>query len=401
MIELYEGRLGGGKTYSAVVRMVDHLRRGGVVCTNVDLRWDAVKAYISQRFRLQALDAQFIPLAADQIGLFHRYTPSGSADLPVLVVLDEAHLTFNARDFAQTDKLYRETLTFLTQSRKVNTDIIFIAQSVLNMDKQFMRLVQFIWRFRDLARWKIPGLGIPYPLKQILAVQFDYDGKTVLQRSFVGKDSRIFALYDTNSLVRPFPRLELAQTKHSLEKAQSYPRMKLLLPIIIVVAVIAAFILYNKMSHLGVVSAPVAAAVNSPNVSSTPSASSSRDEGKKQLGAYDIYSEHFLAWNGKSRSLKTTEGGWYEVGEMSDKGYVTAISDRRARIAQPDGRTGWIVASHDAPRPVLATPTPSPTPSPTPEPQATPTPTTQAMPAPSQTPAIGILNGNRVIIPKP
>jgi len=49
---------------------------------------------------------------------------SVSAELPVLVVIDEVHLTFNARDYAKTDKLYWETLTFLTQSRKVHTDAL-------------------------------------------------------------------------------------------------------------------------------------------------------------------------------------------------------------------------------------------------------------------------------------
>jgi hypothetical protein len=147
---------------------------------NIEIKWDEVKSYIVERFGLVAEDGQFIPLADNEIGLFYCYTSSGTAELPVLVVIDEVYFTFNARDFVQTDKLYWETFIFLTQSRKVNTDVIFIAQLVFNMDKQFMRLVQFIWRFRDFAKWKIPGLGINYLFKQILAVQFDYDGKIIL-----------------------------------------------------------------------------------------------------------------------------------------------------------------------------------------------------------------------------
>jgi zona occludens toxin (predicted ATPase) len=220
VIECYEGRLGGGKTYSAVVRIVDHLRRGGLVATNVELRWEPVAKYIADCFGVVVESSQLIRLEDEQIGLFHRHTPSGTAALPVLVVIDEAHLNFNSRDYAKTDKLYRETLTFLTQSRKVHTDVIFISQSVLNMDKQFMRLVQFIWRFRDLSKWKIPGIGIPYPLQQILCVQFDYDGRTILQRQFVRKNKRVFALYETNSLLREFPRLDGVQTKRDLKKIE-------------------------------------------------------------------------------------------------------------------------------------------------------------------------------------
>jgi len=235
MIELFEGRLGGGKTYNAVVRIVDHLRRGGLVCTNVELKWPNVKAFVAKRYRRQLLDAQLIALDDDHIGLFHRHTPSGSGALPVLVVIDEAHLVFNARDYAKTDKLYRETLTFLTQSRKVNTDVVFISQSVLNMDKQFMRLVQYIWRFRDLSKWKIPGLGISYPFQTILRVQYDYDGITVLQKTFDKKDKAIFELYNTTSLLREFPRLEVDKTTFELETTplnKLHPMMKLILPAI-------------------------------------------------------------------------------------------------------------------------------------------------------------------------
>jgi hypothetical protein len=395
MIELYEGRLGGGKTYSAAVRMVDHIRRGGVICTNVELIWPAVKQYVQDKFGLIAEDSQFIALQDSQVGLFHRHTPSGTSELPVLVVIDEAHLTFNARDFAQTDKLYRETLTFLTQSRKVNTDVIFIAQSVLNMDKQFMRLVQFIWRFRDLARWKIPGLGIKYPFQQILAVQFDYDGKTILQRTFVQKDKRIFGLYNTNSLIRRFPRLE-AVNKVKLNRVEK-KKMKFLLPLGIVFGLVCAYLLVKKVRSIGTPkqTAPVAAQVVS---ASSPSPRNVNTTDNKQTNAsYDIYSETFQQWNGIEKTLRTQEGGWYQVGEMSSRGYVTAVSDRRAKIAQPDGRTGWIVASRYPE--TTQSPTASPSPSASPSstiviaPASTPTPITNSTPITVATPQ-GKLNDN-------
>jgi zona occludens toxin (predicted ATPase) len=406
MIELYEGRLGGGKTYSAAVRMVDHVRRGGIVCTNIELVWPAFKKYISDSYGLEAEDDQFISIREEQVGLFHRFTPSGTAELPVLVVIDEAHLTFNARDFAQTDKLYRETLTFLTQSRKVNTDIIFIAQSVLNMDKQFMRLVQFIWRFRDLAKWKIPGLGIPYPLKQILAVQFDYDGKTVLQRSFVSKDKRIFGLYNTNSLIREFPRLGNVKTTRKLQKSQTEKNMKFLIPVGIVLGLISAYLLYGKISNIG--KSKTQTTSSSTTATPTPEGrnvnttkNNEKAEKDKNNGAYDIYDEEFRSWNQADKTLGTAEGGWYQAGEMSGRGFVTATSDRRARIAQPDGRTGWVVATRYAKAPVAFAPTPTPTPAfgATPTASATPaanspTPTPNINPNSASSPSPTAINGN-------
>ncbi|MDO9541176.1 MAG: hypothetical protein Q7J98_02485 [Kiritimatiellia bacterium] len=97
---------------------------------------------------------------------------------------------------------------FLSQSRKCFTDIIFISQSALNLDKQIMRLVQYIWRFRDLKKLKISALGIGWPLNQFLMVQYDYDGKTILDKRFEFKDVGIYALYNTYTLLRTFTRLK-------------------------------------------------------------------------------------------------------------------------------------------------------------------------------------------------
>jgi hypothetical protein len=348
MIELYEGRLGGGKTYSATVRIVDHVRRGGLIATNIELVWDAIKQYSAERFGVIVEDDQYIALDEEHIGMFHRHTPSGTVELPVLVVLDEAHLTFNARDYAKTDKLYRETLTFLTQSRKVNTDVIFIAQSVLNMDKQFMRLVQYIWRFRDLSKWKIPGLGLRYPFNQILAVQFDYDGYTILQRSFVNKDKRVFALFKTNALLRQFPRLEGRKTQRKLEKTAKRPMMKYLIPLGIVFGLVCAYMLYRNLTSIGKPTEAQREQKNNPALAQRAIPHDEQGNGKikHDTEAYDIYAEQFVSWNGPERSLKT-DGGWYQVGEMSGRGYVTAISSRRAKLSQPDGRIGWVVANKD------------------------------------------------------
>lgn len=205
MIEVYEGRLGGGKTYHAVKHMCKYFASGGVVCSNIMLNLGPVKEYLRQRFRWEFQDGQFIYLEDDQINQFYKHTPAGLPDAPSLVVIDEAHIWLNARDWAN---VLREMLVFLTQSRKCFTDIIFISQSALNLDKQIMRLVQYIWRFRDLKKLKISELGIAWPLNQFLVAQYDYDGRTLLDKRFELKDRGIYPLYNTYTLLRTFPRLE-------------------------------------------------------------------------------------------------------------------------------------------------------------------------------------------------
>lgn len=214
MIEVFEGRIGGGKTISAVERMLKYFAQGGKVFTNIELKLDACKKYLRENYFWDYQEGQYILLNDLQIPEFHRHTCAGTPDAPVLVVLDEAHLWFNSRDWNSTSK---ELLTFLTQSRKQSTDVIFISQSLLNMDKQFMRLVQYVWTFTDLKRVGYPVnwpfiQSIPWPFPQILQKQFDYDGKTLLDRSFLWKKKAMFACYDTYTLLRTFPRLEAAKT---------------------------------------------------------------------------------------------------------------------------------------------------------------------------------------------
>jgi hypothetical protein len=235
MIEVFEGKLGGGKTYSATVRIVHQLRRGGIVATNIELNREALEEYCARRYKVRLdLDRQLYVLTEEQLFTFHSHIPLGaSADARPLIVIDEAHLWFNSRDWAQAS---RDVLKFLTQSRKLHVDIILISQSALNLDKQFIRMVQYVWRFRDMDRFKVPGLGIAYPTlircltlglwnpSQILVSQFDFDGRTLLDKQFIGKDPEIFSLYQTNSLLRPIGGLSTQVTDTvQLEEVKALP----------------------------------------------------------------------------------------------------------------------------------------------------------------------------------
>ena len=315
------------------------------VCTNIELLWEPIKQYVADKWEVHLEDDKFIPLSERHIGLFHQFTPSGTAKRPVLVVIDEAHLVFNARDFAHTDKNFRETLVFLTQSRKVHTDVIFISQSILNMDRQFMRLMQYIWRFRDLSRWKIPLIGIHYPFQQMLAIQYDYDGHTILQKNIVRKDTRIFGLYETNALLRPFPRLEGIATERKLKKVtkEKNHMMKWVVLTIAICLLIGVYFGYQKVKkgYSGDKSRS-ARNVNTTEIGHVK-ATDREPIVSTDVAAYLIYQESFVGWNGPNRTLQTNQG-WYQLGEMSNHGYVVAVSKDRAKVATPDGHTAWVLS---------------------------------------------------------
>lgn len=226
--EIFEGRLGGGKTYTSTLRIIDRLRKGGIVATNVQLNRQAIQELIQNRYGvIPDLDKQLFMLTEEEICDFYKHIPLGSGDGEnPLIVMDEFHLWFNSRDYGQTHKAHRPTLTFITQARKLHVDLLLISQSALNVDKQFIRQLHGIWRFRDMSKFIIPGLGIRLPFvgSYILGARFDQDGKTLVDRHWIKKDPAVFKCYETTALLRPIENLSGNVVKNlSLDKVKKEP----------------------------------------------------------------------------------------------------------------------------------------------------------------------------------
>ncbi len=358
-IEVFEGRLGGGKSYSAVERIAAVLARGGTVCTNIDIVWPEMVAFCASRFGVKLKAGQLRHLSEGQIPNFHLHTPGGTMDCPTLVVIDEAQLYWNARDFSKTDKDQRELLKFLTQSRKAGTDVIFITQNVKNVDAQFVRLVQFVWRFRDMSKYRVPGLGIRWPFDQILQVCFDYDGKTQQSRRLARKDKAIFKLYDTTELLQSFDRAGTVG-RVTLERAK--PKRKLKMKWIVLALVASGFAIYKLVSgglpFVPSDPAPVAASAPAPDVvfrdsqpvpsfADSPPAPSAAGSGLEPgepvwAGRYFVVLEG-LRGAGVSRvdglPYLVTSGGTYRLGKNCRYGRVEKVQGRKARVRMRDGRT--------------------------------------------------------------
>ncbi len=159
-ITIISGTLGGGKTLCAVERMYEHVRRGGYAFTNIQLhreKWGAQLARVGFIYE----DDRVVDLVGD-LGKFHERVGRGSRGDCVMVVIDEAHLSFNARDW---DKANRDLLNFNTLVRKLDIELIYITQDPNNLDKQFRRMVQNVVVCRNMKTWKVFGLfNCPIPL---------------------------------------------------------------------------------------------------------------------------------------------------------------------------------------------------------------------------------------------
>jgi len=326
MIEFYEGKIGGGKTYSAVLRILKYLTNGGVVATNINLNVEYIRKVLDHDHGYELNEKQIIQLSEDNVLLFHRYTPQGTKDLPTLVIIDEAHLFFNAREWNKADK---ELLTFITQSRKCFTDIIFITQSLKTVDKQLRLQALFVWHFKDLQGLVLPIINfIKYPLPQILQVQFSNDSQlqAPLKRCFVWKRKAVFQCYNSFELLREFPRLEQKEEiKKGKTKISTKDKKLALVGLLIIFLIIApkvwSFFTSDK-ERLHTEKKKVRAVYKE----------------KHKKTRYSVVRETFTAFLKVDRSsVIITEKSEYWKGYYCEYGLVKDVNRNRVKIQKPDG----------------------------------------------------------------
>ena len=219
MISLVTGKIGSGKTLHCVGKVIRHIAQGGTVYTNIRLNWDAVALVVRQRFRRIPERDQLRYLDLVECESWHQSIEWGSPGCPVLVVLDEIHLFFNARDWARTSAIHRPMLSFLSQSRKTDTDVVFIAQVATTLEKQFR--VQCEWEFycRNIKDIPVPLFGT-LPLNRMLLVQKDVETDKATRRQIVAYDRGLWKCYDTRSFLD-------AQMREAERNAVRIPRRKL------------------------------------------------------------------------------------------------------------------------------------------------------------------------------
>jgi Zonular occludens toxin (Zot) len=211
MIEVIEGRgVGSGKTYFAVERLFDHWIRGGTafVSETVRIDWSKIKALALKRHQLVLEDNQYRVVGEAGFVTLHEHTGGGTDDLPVVIVLDEAQGSFNARDW--NDEKKRPFFSWLCQSRHDDNDVWIISQSAANVDKQIRRLATFIWVIRNSENFPLFGLSLGHWMRWMtfglskgqffIRTQLDQDGHTKLQRKWAAGDWGLFGCYQSKAM---------------------------------------------------------------------------------------------------------------------------------------------------------------------------------------------------------
>ena len=141
MIKLFSGTPGSGKSLHTAEKIYYALRAGRPVICNFDINREFVKGRRGRK-------CDFTYIANDQLSVEFLLSLSTSyfsnhrmREDWILLVLDEAQLLFNAREWGQNGR--KEWLSFFSQHRKYGYEIILVAQFDRMLDRQIRSLIEY------------------------------------------------------------------------------------------------------------------------------------------------------------------------------------------------------------------------------------------------------------------
>jgi len=187
------GKKRSGKTYYVVEKMLAALMAGDVVVSNIQLKWDFCQRYF--RKHGATVPADNYRFLDTQAIIDNPQCILDALSTHTTLALDEFHLIFDARAFAETAKKAGGFQTFLTQAGKVYVTTYFITQEASLMDS---RLAKQATRIFDISNWlQMPILGPALPLPVSLVRCKDHKGN-LLYREWWWRPSDIGRCYDTH-----------------------------------------------------------------------------------------------------------------------------------------------------------------------------------------------------------
>lgn len=185
MIWLYSGTPGSGKSYHAVADIYYRLKKK--------------KGFnrVIANFPIASIDRHFtyINIADFNVKRLYNYAwkyHRAGVESQTLVIIDEAQIIFNSRNWNSDGSGRMDWIVFFTQHRKLGFDFILIAQNDRMIDRQIRCLVEY-----EVAHMKIGNYFRFLPFTCFLAVQRWYGQRLKVSQETIIYRKRIASLYDT------------------------------------------------------------------------------------------------------------------------------------------------------------------------------------------------------------
>lgn len=197
MINLYSGTPGSGKSLHTAERIYYALRAGRPVICNFDINIGFVKGRKNRNVAFTSisndqLNPEYLCSFASSYFASHRMREDW-----ILLVIDEAQLLFNAREWGQTGR--KEWLSFFTQHRKYGYEVILVAQFDRMLDRQIRSLIEYEYIHRKVSNFGAWGkvFSVVFLGKLFVAVKMWYPLHERIGADWFVCKKRFFRLYDT------------------------------------------------------------------------------------------------------------------------------------------------------------------------------------------------------------
>ncbi len=209
-ISLYTGTPGSYKSYAAVCEALSWLSLGRNVITNFPLDW-------SKKLRKIKGDYQYwsnSDITPNNLLAYAEDHHRRSFKAQTLVVIDEASILFNSRDFARKDRI--DWINFFANHRHFNFEFILISQNDKMLDKQIRGLVEYDIKHRALSNYNLLTLLLSKLCGGVyLTVSYWYPCKAKNGVSVHKFSKRKAKCYDTMALFFDKPNVRDKQSKKS------------------------------------------------------------------------------------------------------------------------------------------------------------------------------------------
>lgn len=187
MITLYSGTPGSGKSYHATLEVYYALHNKNVIA-NYELDTSCIKK--KHKYNYIASQA----LTVDYLMAYAKVNHVPFKEHQTLLVIDEAGLKFNSRDWQAKDRM--NWLDFFSQHRKFGFDVILIAQADLMLDKQIRAFIEVEENHRLMAQCGIYGKVLGY-IFRFVDIKRWYGNKMRLGADYIIYRSKIAHMYNS------------------------------------------------------------------------------------------------------------------------------------------------------------------------------------------------------------
>ncbi|GAB7228797.1 zonular occludens toxin domain-containing protein [Vibrio rotiferianus] len=204
------GKLGSGKTLTAVGKIREAFMRGVPVATNLDINLKEMLGRNKRNTRLYRLPDK--PQVEDLM-VIGSANKSYDTSKDGLIVLDECGTWFNSRTW--NDKNRQKLIDHLLHIRKLGWDVIFIVQDISIVDKQArLALAEHTVFCRRLDRLQVPFLStavslvtlgqlkLKFPKLHVGIVKYGDNANSLTVDKWMLWGTDLYSSYDTKQMFR-------------------------------------------------------------------------------------------------------------------------------------------------------------------------------------------------------